>query len=178
MHARRVRYIELVHLNLKWRLFNVPLYNLKYLLDCTTETQLCFFTWSVNLLIRSNVNSSIFQAPCCSIFPCLLPSLCTACVPPHPILCFWSFYRAVSHDCLAVGVWLLDSEECDGTVTGGAEMVEQGWGRRNKFLGVWIKKGEWWRQLEHMALHLCCWYRIALIPCLLCFGIQSDCHSF
>ena len=43
-------------------------------------------------------------------------------------------------------------------------MVEQGRGRWNKFLGVWIKKGEWWRQLEHVALYLC-QYRTVLIPC-------------
>lgn len=68
MRARRVRYIELVHLNLKWRLFNVPLYTLKYLLDCTTETQLCFFTWSVNLLIRSNVHPSVSRHPVAAFF--------------------------------------------------------------------------------------------------------------
>lgn len=46
----------------------MPLYTLKYLLDCTTETQLCFFTWSVNLLIKSNVNPSVSRHPVAAFF--------------------------------------------------------------------------------------------------------------
>lgn len=46
----------------------MPLYTLKYLLDCTTETQLCFFTWSVNLLIRSNVIPSVSRHPVAAFF--------------------------------------------------------------------------------------------------------------
>lgn len=60
MRTRRVRYIELVHL--KWRLSTCPF------MPCTTETQLCFFTLSVNLLIRSNVIPSVSRHPVAAFF--------------------------------------------------------------------------------------------------------------